>query len=325
MRRQGLCCMLSLSTIASAVAASPRFAVRVVDGETDAAVSNVIVAAIFQNAEFETDRRHLPMVFCRETGGAGDCVFRCKADDERIEFRAKKDGCYDAIGKYSYKGVEPPYAYTLPIFKMVKPIPMFVKEVSKRFGTKPGTDPEEDILRYDLMKGAWLPPHGEGEIADIEVRREFQDLGLVDNAFGAQKGIGAWRSTLKIKFLGEGNGIVTVTPRDCQLRVRTAPEEGYADECSSTNEFGRDQEYRKSFSEKDAQCFRIRCKRGEDGVMTECCYGKIYGGFRIEQHGENPGSKIGFTYYLNTNAQDRNLEYDGKHNLCDRHFDGFER
>ena len=63
-------------------------------------------------------------------------------------------------------------------------------------------------------------------------------------------------------------------------------------------------------------CFRIRTTRDENGNVTSSYYGKIYGDIILKQ---GYGYVVGgteFLYYLNPTPNDRNLEWDMKHNLC---------
>ena len=61
-----------------------------------------------------------------------------------------------------------------------------------------------------------------------------------------------------------------------------------------------------------AQCFRIRTQTDENGSVTNCFYGKIYGEFEWFPDYYHPPhiKEVKFTYYINETPMDRNLEAD---------------
>ena len=60
---------------------------------------------------------------------------------------------------------------------------------------------------------------------------------------------------------------------------------------------------------------RIRTELDDEGNIKNAHYGKIYGDFRLCESREKVVD-IDFLYYLNPTPNDRNLEWDRKHNLC---------
>ena len=212
---------------------------------------------------------------------------------------------------------------TLRVQRIVHPIPLFVKQVGTTFSTGSNKDifPKgSDTLRFDLMKGEYLPPVGNGVVADIEFTRlPRQDFGEGVNG-GGMKGQ-SYRDSMKVRFLGDDNGLVEmVPPRGAALKIRTALESGYSQDYSCWR--GRDKALRREghYDKSRCLCFRIRTRRNDKGEIVEAYYGKIYGD--ITFNGEHtadgsyiPVASVNMRYYLNPTSLDRNLEWN-RVNLC---------
>ena len=58
---------------------------------------------------------------------------------------------------------------TVSIQRVEHPIPLFVKRVELRDNKNGigGFDGTNSVLRFDLMKGDWLPPYGKGDVGDV--------------------------------------------------------------------------------------------------------------------------------------------------------------
>ena len=205
------------------------------------------------------------------------------------------------------------------------PIPLFVKRIGRKVPTGWSKDifPKgSDTLRFDFMKGDFLPPVGNGVVADVEfVRLPHQDFGEGVNA-GGYKGK-SYRNSMEVRFTGEDNGIVEVArpSSSARLKVRTAPETGFNPRHLCWH--GRDKhlKYESNRDEGKCFCFRIRTRRNERGEIVEGYYGKIYGEiFFCGEHKEDktyiPVASVSMLYYLNPNNLDRNLEWN-KQNLCE--------
>ena len=106
------------------------------------------------------------------------------------------------------------------------PIPLFVKKIGEGH-CEDLFSREDGVLKFDFMKGEYLPPIGNGEVADVEFRRlPREELGEGVN-FGGDKGR-AYRDSMEVRFLGEGNGLIEMSyPETARLKIRTAPETGY--------------------------------------------------------------------------------------------------
>jgi hypothetical protein len=64
--------------------------------------------------------------------------------------------------------------------------------------------------------------------------------------------------------------------------------------------------------EREIIVFRVRTEMDQQGRIVNAQYGKIYGPFKFAQ---GPKKLVDFTYYFNPTPNDRNLEFDGEHNL----------
>ncbi len=214
---------------------------------------------------------------------------------------------------------------TLRVQRVENPIPLFVKRIGRKVPTGWSKDifPEgSDTLRFDFMKGDFLPPVGNGVVADVEfIRLPHQDFGEGVNA-GGYKG-NSYRNSMEVRFTGEDNGIVEVArpSSSARLKVRTAPETGFNPRHLCWH--GRDKhlKYESNRDEGKCFCFRIRTRRNERGEIVEGYYGKIYGEiFFCGEHKEDktyiPVASVSMLYYLNPNNLDRNLEWN-KQNLCE--------
>ena len=58
--------------------------------------------------------------------------------------------------------------------------------------------------------------------------------------------------------------------------------------------------------------FRVRTKEDAQGNIVSALYGKIYGEFN---NGSGIGDKVSYTYYLNSEPNSLNMEFDPSRNL----------
>lgn len=267
-----------------------------------------------------------------------DVSGRCKLSGETNLGEA---GCYvrhaprgyygnSCGGGYTFKhknffGVWQPdnLVVTFRVQRIVHPVPLFVKQVGMMFSTGNAKDifpPGSDTLRFDMMKGEYLPPVGNGVVADIEFTRlPRQDFGEGVNG-GGVKGM-SYRDSMRVRFLGGGNGLIEMHPPEgAALKIRTAPESGYVQDYLCWR--GRDKALRREghYDKRRCFCFRIRARRNDKGEIVEAYYGKIYGditfnGGHTLAGSHVPVSSVNMRYYLNPASLDRNLEWN-RANLC---------
>ena len=320
-----LCVVLMAIALAvnAASGAIMRLRVRVVDADTGAPVSGAEVGVDFCNP---------PLLWGDESHDVSRYGFSDKdgwfsstgrSSNGRCDLTVRvPDEYYDGYGMWYIGGKDAElsllphfHSMTVELQKVGRPIPLFVNEIMPRLGHS--VFAESNVLRYDLMKGEWMPPKGRGEVADVEfVLNPQEKLGLGTNAIGyvAMR----TRDSVTMRFLGDGCGIVSVEPKeDSRLRVRTAPETGYEKECVSEHRVESDLQYFRSWKNDLCQCFRIRVKRNDAGDIVAANYGKIYGGIGLYFAGYPDRKAVDFSlrYYLNPTSMDRNLEYNTRKNL----------
>ena len=215
----------------------------------------------------------------------------------------------DIFGRWQPSGL----VTTVLVARVGRPVPLVLKALAKDIAVSPA---RHDVfaagggrVAYDFVRGDWLPPEGRGEVADVVFTR-----GPVEHT-----GKRGWRATAEMRFPGEGNGIVAMkTAGGSVPRIRTAPEEGYAPVLAFSKQLSERYQLDEVAPTGD-YCFRIRTRRDAQGRLVGGCYGKIYGGIRIEgAHSPAPPDdympmgEVRLQYYLNPKPLDRNLEWNGE-------------
>ncbi len=125
--------------------------------------------------------------------------------------------------------------------------------------------------------------------------------------------------TLTVSCSNEGDGFhfVPMTPighgPTSGLRMpREAPLDGY-EPILTKRAYNTVAEPLRTEVRDDANYFfRVRTEKDADGNIVSALYGKIAGDFRFVPHVRK---KLSFTYYLNPEPNDRNLEFDLEQNL----------
>jgi hypothetical protein len=206
-----------------------------------------------------------------------------RTDLNQLGFSVEKEGCYSTRMGYL---LEPPYdplkwnpTITLVLKKIGKPIGMYAKSI---------TDIEFPIFNkpigYDLMAGDWATPYGKGVNSDIL---------FTENHAEAKSGY-----TFTVSFPNPADGIQGFSideslGKSVLLSSHEAPVDGYQPKYEQTHIADPNRIY----------YFRARTVLDENGKLKTAFYGKIYGDF------------MQFRYYLNPSPNDRNVEFDPKHNL----------
>jgi hypothetical protein len=214
--------------------------------------------------------------------------------DARIGFSFKitKSGYYESVGSPSSSN----QTLDVVLREMRNPIAMYAK---KFIFPKPIENPYTYF--YDFLRGDFLPPYGQGVVADIEIN-------------GAYTRQDSWNysGSIDILFVGEGNGI-----RGFELGSgkwysdfdsdHEATASGFIDELNFySNRNGRGTPVDTNFERKSDYYFRIRTELDEEGNVASALYGKIYGEFNRSG---------GFSFYVNPTPNDRNMEFDPRQNL----------
>ncbi len=160
---------------------------------------------------------------------------------------------------------------------------------------------------YDLEVGDWVEPYGRGKVGDfvIEVWREVGANRWSDYEYGmtlrfSNLGDGIQRGEEEYSAAWEGSAFVG---------MKHAPEDGYEGKLELRRGLhGRYRIGNWDFNDRRIWYFRVRTELDETGGVKRALYGKLRGGIVV---GGVLASNMwmGFHYYLNTNWNDRNLEY----------------
>ena len=221
---------------------------------------------------------------------------------------------------------------TARLDRIVNPIPLYVKFATREYRERNRAYYELSIkkrdfsvnngvpvvtnekLSYDFLKGAWLPPHGDGETCDIQFIFSENVLGWKeDRGYDGTFVMKLYRTTAAISMPGEGNGLVEVLSREnAGIKLRTAPAGDYENTLTCWRGWFGGGDGRKTDRDKNrCYAFRIRTEYDDNGNIKSAYYGKIYDDFDLINF-----EGVGFLYYLNPTPNDRNLEWDRKNNLC---------
>lgn len=322
-----------------------RIGVKVVESETGEPISKIKVHGGFRNYsrgwgiaskdnsdDGVTDRDGFCRLSGRTEAGHACCIARENA------------GYYDS-GWYSFDYVErsmlkfgrwlpDDVVVTVRLDRVINPIPLYVNTAIGEYRERSPSYYERSIkkrdfsvtngvpivtnerLSYDLVKGAWLPPHGDGETCDIRFVFNESVLGWKeDRGYDGTFVMKLYRTTVSISMPGRGNGIVEVPSQEnAGIKLRIAPESGYGNALVRWRGWFGGGDGTKTDSDKNrCHAFRIRTEYDDNGKIKSAYYGKIYNDFDISSL-----EGVRFLYYLNPTSNDRNLEWDMQHNLCPR-------
>lgn len=191
--------------------------------------------------------------------------------------------------------------------KIGNPIPMYARWV------RDATIPKEGAsVGFDLQNGDWVAPYGKGEVVDIVFRLDRAPSRVVPGRYGDTR---LFDDRLTISFPNEDDGIqsVLLPHRGGRSNLRlpaTAPENGYASNLVKRVAQEHDKPTSPNIEEDANYFFRVRTKKDDKGNLVSALYGKIHGDFSGFDYG-----KLTFTYYLNPESNDRNVEFDPTKNL----------
>ena len=320
-----------------------RLGVKVVDSETGQPIPQIKVYGGFKNYpkawgigaknnsdEEVTDSEGFCQLSGRTEAGHSSCIVR------------GNEGFYDS-GWYSFdyekrsalkfgRWIPDDVIITARLDRIINPVPLYVKTARKKYR-------ESDIRNYtvwkkhqglsatnnvpvikdisfsfDMIKGEWLPPHGNGEYEDIRFTFNETVLGWIkgrgyDGTYMTKK----YRVDVVVAMPGEGNGVVEMpSNKGSGIKIRTVQYNGYINTFSRWKGwFGGGDGIKTDCDKNRNYAFRIRTKYDASGNVESAYYGKIYGDFNIKDV-----EGVEFLYYLNPTPNDRNLEWDMKTNLC---------
>ncbi len=325
------------------MADNARFQVYAVDERTAAPLAGKNIEGVFLERFQRWENATVDHEFEGETNGKGMYAVTGRTNCGEAVFRLHKN-----LGFYDTPRVKVPFdragGKPVPLFQWWKPdnqvvtvrlqrvehpIPLFVKRVELRDYERGigGFDGTNSVLRFDMMKGDWLPPYGKGEVADMRIDTRVDRTGTVRRFLpqDGEWGVLQFYDLVARVELHDGDYLLPeVTSTSAGIKIRSARKEAVVRSITLTK--GKRKQIDKN---KDWRCeyfsdslpdrcytFRIRSRRNEKGELVEAYYGKIYGDFEFE--GDDKKGLIGvkFLYYLNPKSLDRNLEWDMKTNLC---------
>ncbi len=319
------------------------FSVRVLDADTGLPIKGVKIEGAFlnysrgwnesakdNNVDAWTDSKGLAKLSGNtEAGVGGYRIPRTpgyyNAEWTEIEFREQS---MLRLGAWVPSDV----VSTVRLDRVINPIPLYVNTAIGEYRERSPSYYERSIkkrdfsvtngvpivtnerLSYDLVKGAWLPPHGDGETCDIRFVFNESVLGWKeDRGYDGTFVMKLYRTSVSISMPGQGNGIVEVPSQEnAGIKLRIAPEFGYGNAMVRWRGWFGGGDGTKTDSDKNrCHAFRIRTEYDDNGKIKSAYYGKIYNDFDISSL-----EGVRFLYYLNPESNDRNLEWDMQHNLC---------
>ena len=329
--------LISLIVTTQLFAATAAYDLVVVDADSRLPLKGVNVVGWFSNDNgWKAWTESAPEYLDRKTTDEnGRCHLEGETNNGRtgVNIRNPPKDYYPTFGirhQFTQKPVLPlmhwrptDLVITASLQRVMHPRPLFVKRIGWCIGSD-AIDKNGRFFACDLVKGEFLPPFGEGEIADVVFScppQEYIGDGFNGRNFRAPR----YKNTVVAVFQGdEANGIqsVSVTNQQVLLKVREAFENGYQRKLSFSESMAYDLQHREGLDSGKCYCFRIRTERDESGRIKNSLFGKIYGDPAFLLNGSDRWTQkvggIAFLYYLNLTPNDRNLEWDRKNNLCDK-------
>jgi hypothetical protein len=230
-----------------------------------------------------------------------------------VNFGARKAGFYTTLGKPWDGGQEQggrlrPWNPTITLImrQIINPIPLAAAKPTLT------TTNLVDSAGFDLLAGDWVKPNGRGTNTDLLF--EWNCIWRAnDNREGG----------MILKFPNSNDGVVPqpYSVGSELLLPHQAPLGGYEskprtwrdDFAPGKRSYSDGRDKRTSVS----YFFRVRTLTNEAGEVVSALYGKTDGEFFFHGVGDD-GTGLEFTYYINPEPNNRNLEFDGKTNLFDR-------
>ena len=237
-----------------------------------------------------------------------------------VRLGSERDGYYRSSGKWvpvsdRQSGRWSPWDHTIEIVMrpLLKPTPLLVRQVEFTSTNQVGS------CSYDLLKGDWLPPFGEGGAADLVFSWSGRYDAPTDDKGEVVVSLIESESAVKLSFSNADDGLIRITNSmslvsDLEL-PNLAPRDGYA--TSADWQYRRTSTLRTPDTNPEVRVssfLRVRTKTNELGKVEQAYYGKTEGDFDVFA-GSKSGAWIAFKYYLNPTPNDRNLEYDETNNL----------
>ena len=235
-----------------------------------------------------------------------------------MNYTITKDGYYKTTGAYWFHrrgencvadGRWQPWNPTNTVVLKEKrdPVAMYAKYVDEPIPAR------DQALGFDLEKGDWVAPHGQGARSD-----------LIITYTATYDGPQTFAKRFELSFSNPRDGVQAFAlDRTSEFMSRyTAPEEDYSSTLVDEQARTRTKILKSSEIEKGQYLvLRVRSVTNEQGKIVSANYGKIYGPNLLDpiiEYGHmGDTDRLIFTYYFNPTPNDRNLEFDPTRNLLD--------
>jgi hypothetical protein len=209
----------------------------------------------------------------------------------RFDFSAEKDGRYQPWNPI----------FTVILKKIIHPIPMYARRLQTEI---PASD---QAVGFDLLESDWAAPYGKGKASDF--------VFTLHRRFTSRRD---YESVVTLAFSNPGDGIhasEVQTKYGSELKLpRTAPNSGYASVMTSSISATPGGSGREDARPNRSYLFRVRTMLDLNNRPANGLYGKIDGDIRLDSINSKTCILL-FTYYLNPNPNDQNMEFDPKRNL----------
>jgi hypothetical protein len=240
------------------------------------------------------------------TNGAGE--FSASAlGDRSLGFTVKKTGYYPTTGTFSFKEAVAnkwqPWNPTVEVVlrRIGTPVPMYARRLRLEI---PAVD---EPIGFDLVASDWVAPHGKGTSEDF--------VFTLNRKWINKKNFAA---CVTLTFSKPGDGLQAVEEPlqyGSALKLpRTAPEQGYQPQITNSVSRAPGKPIVNEARDNRSYIYRVRAVLDEKGEVISALYGKLRGDIRVDPINSKTALVL-FTYYLNGNPNDRNLEFDPKRNL----------
>jgi hypothetical protein len=244
------------------------------------------------------------------------------SSNHSIYIKISNEGHYPA--RMDRLPVDQDHILTVVLPRVINPRPLYyLRRTSDNFPRVPSFD---TWYEFDMKMCDWVAPYGTGEIGDFQVRisrkftkfytsernieearRRFPDYSEDD----FRRIWGDWDLVFDIAFLGRGSGVVESSAFYTYSKMpmpHSAPQLGY----QPTWSFNYTNRATGEKRDNVGHFVKTRVVYDEAGNEISANYAKFIGDPWVGVQGE-----MLFEYYFNPDANDRNLEYDGKTNLAD--------
>ncbi|NLE73579.1 MAG: hypothetical protein GX604_02970 [Actinobacteria bacterium] len=247
----------------------------------------------------------------------GLCVLRGSGNGGAVGISAHKEGYYWSSGYReqftNLVGVADrrwePWNPTVDVtlVRIGSPRPMYAKMLRDI----PIPD-EGGPVGFDLSAGDWVAPHGGGKHGDLVFHYESKPEGTISTRYGP---VQTYDYSLTISTSNESDGLLAVSSPlrggHSALRLpKQAPKDGYVPTRTMRVYRDRDMQSHSDIREDRNYFLRVRTRKDEDGNIVSALYGKIHGDFTFDHSG-----RLSFTYYLNPEPNEQNVEFDPTENL----------